>query len=207
MKTNIILSLIAILVLSSCSPAMQQIWTKDNFEGSKFKKILVIGIAQDIEAGTTFENVVVETLKKKGFDATNSLTVFSSDLANEELSEEQIQLNIEKGNYDGVLVSFLADSQTRKVSITGPDGYYSSVGKYSSYINDGSNFTYTGESYREEKSFVLETKLFDNNASNPKEALVWSGQSSITEPSSFYAASKDYAQTLVKTLIQSNIFK
>jgi len=203
-----LLSLIVFSIFTACAPKMTEVWTKEDYSGKEFNKILVIAITKNNnEVGQTFEDAVVVALKKKGINATNSLTVIPLESREEGLSEEQIQTNVKKGNYDGILISWLADVQSRKVSITGQDGYQSEVGNYRSYINNGYEFKYTPDNYREEKSYILETKLFEANITNAKEAAIWSGQSSITEPASFFEGSKDYASILVKTLTKTGVIK
>lgn len=205
MKSKIALQFFVILFLASCSSPMQQIWKRENYKGNEFKKILVIAIAKDAESGTSFENAIVEVLHKNGFESTNSLEVYGSETGDDKLSDAQVEQNIKNGNYDGVLISNLIDVQTKKISITGPAGNTSAVGNYRSYVNSGIQFKYTDENYLEEKSFVLETSMFDISITKADETMVWSGQYAITDPISFYSASKEYADKLVKSLIQSKI--
>lgn len=208
MKTRIIFSLLVLLFLWSCAANMNQVWMREDFQGKKFQKILVLAISNDIKSGTEFENTIVNILEKKGINATNSLTVFPTDVEKEEVSDEQIESKIKEGNYDAVLISYLEDLQTRKINVAGgPLGYNSPTGNYRSYINTGFNFKYSPEGYREEKSYILETRLFDNTTANPEEAMVWSGQSSITDPYSFYDGSRDYAIILVKSLLTSKVIR
>ena len=63
------------------------------------------------------------------------------------------------------------------------------------------------DSYREEKTYVLETRLYDVNEANQEEAVVWSGQSELVDPTGSESASKTYASKLVKTLIDSGTLK
>lgn len=208
MKTRIILSLLALTFLCSCAAYMEQVWLREDYQGKKFQKILVLAISNDIKSGTEFENTIVNILEKKGINATNSLNVFPMDIEKEEVSDEQIESKLKEGNYDAVLISYLEDLQTRKINVAGgPSGYNSPTGNYRSYINTGFNFKYTPEGYREEKSYILETRLFDITEPNPEKTMVWSGQSSITDPSSFYAGSRDYAIILVKSLLSSKVIR
>lgn len=208
MKVKItIIGLFVVVLLSSCSSAMHEIWTKNDFKGKKFQKILVMNISTEAEASTLFEDLIVERLEKNGIKATNSANVFPKEQAQNDLSEKQIEANIQKGNYDGVLVSYPVDVTTREVSLTGPHGYGSKVGSYQTYINNGYFLTYTDKDYMEEKSYVLETQLFDISGSDNEQTVVWSGRYSITDPSSFYQGSREYAAQLVKTLLKSGMIK
>jgi hypothetical protein len=49
---------------------MTEVWTKEDYSGKEFNKILVIAITKNNnEAGQTFEDAVVDALKKKGITA------------------------------------------------------------------------------------------------------------------------------------------
>jgi hypothetical protein len=45
--------------------------------------------------------------------------------------------------------------------------------------------------------------LYDVNETNQKEAVVWSGQSELVDPSGSESASNTYSKKLVKTLMES----
>lgn len=201
------IGILFVALLSSCSSSMYEIWTKNDFTGKKFQKILVMNISTEAESSTVFEDLVVEKLEKSGINATNSSTVFAKTQSRDSLSEKQIEANIRNGNYDGVLVSYPVDVTTREISLTGPEGYSSSVGSYQNYVNNGYILTYTDKNYLEEKSYVIETRLFDISGAEKEQNVVWSGQYSITDPSSFYQGSREYAAQLVKTLVKSGMIK
>ncbi|WP_167615435.1 hypothetical protein [Maribellus sediminis] len=208
MKITKLLAIAVLIALMSCSPTMTKIWTKENYKGKAFEKILVVAITKhNTKAGQVFEDAVVQELKKKGITATNSTNVLPESLRNGNLSDEQIEENVRKENYDGILVAWLADVQTKQITLSNPDGYRSEVSNYRSYINNGIQFDYAPDDVRVETTYVLETKLFDAKISGAEEAALWSGQSTLTEPESFYAGAKEYASLLVKTLTNTGIIK
>lgn len=129
-----------------------------------------------------------------------------------QILEEKIVDAVKAGNYDGVIVGTLVDVNTNEVvesgtPIYGPmyggRGYYGYG--YGRYIYSGYNYMYTPDYYREQQTYVVESRLFDANAESAEKALVWSGQSNITDPSSFESGATKYAKTLVKTLIKSKL--
>ena len=211
MKTRIIVSLIAITFLWSCSTTMKYTWTKPEFEGKKFDKILVLTISKNLKSRTLFENTVVKYLAEDGINATNSLSVFTPVEKMEDLSEDVIEARIKEGNYDGVLVTTLIDINTQDVRVNNNTSYYPmSYGYgygYRSFIYSGYGHMYDNDYYRQQKTYVLESRLYDVSESDPKEAVVWSGQSELTDPSGSESASKRYSDTLVKTLVESGTVK
>lgn len=213
MKTRIIFSLLALTFLWSCSTSMKYTWTKDNFEGKKFEKILVLTISKNLKSRTLFENTVVQYLGEEGINATNALNVFTPVEDMNDLTEAEIEKRITDGNYDGVLVTSLIDINTRDVRVNNSTPYYPYMYGgyygygYGSFIYSNYNYMYSIDSYREEKTFVLETRLYDVNEVNQKEAVVWSGQSELVDPSGSESASKSYSDKLVRTLMESGTIK
>jgi hypothetical protein len=78
---------------------------------------------------------------------------------------------------------------------------------YRSFIYSGYGHMYQPDYYRQQKTYVLESRLYDLTKSDPKESVVWSGQSELTDPSGSESASKNYSDILVKTLIESGTVK
>ena len=207
MKLKIIVSLIAITFLWSCATTMKYTWTKENYQGRKYNKILVIVESQTQQGRINGENAIVEELAKESIVATNSLNIFPSAEISGSLTEEEIETKILAGSYDGVLVTSLIDASTRDVR-EGGGTYAQPVSyRYGRHIRTGYVHMQEPEYYRQEKTFVLETKLFDVADKANKEAVVWSGQSELTDPSSSKSASKSYSKKLVKTLIESGTIK
>lgn len=206
MKTKVILSIVVLLFLWSCATTMKYTWKKDSFEGKKFNNVLVMGITKNLEARSIFENTVVNLLKKEGINAVNSLSLFPPVVNIEDLDEEKIESKVRSGNYDAVLVSSLVNVNEQNVYEQGTD-YYPVHFRYRRYIYSGYGNVYDPGYYHQEKNYVLETRLFDVAEASKEEAIVWSGQSSLTDPSSYESGSKEYAKVLVNSLLESGTIK
>ena len=115
MKRRTIIALFAVAFLWSCSTTMQYTWTKENYEGRKYNKILVIAEAQTQSGRTNAETAIVDALTKEGITATNSMTVFPPGENTHDLSEEEIENRILERGYDGVLITSLVDAKSREV--------------------------------------------------------------------------------------------
>jgi hypothetical protein len=207
MKTRIIVSFIAMIFLWSCTSTMKYTWTKENYQGKKFNRILVIVEAQTQQGRMDGENAIVDVLAKKGITASNSLIVFPPNEKTESLSEDEIEARILASGYDGVMVTSLVDAKTRDVR-EGGGAYSQPVSyRYGRHIRTGYGHMQEPEYYRQEKTFVLETRLFDVEDAATKESVVWSGQSELTDPSSAESAAKTYSKKLIKTLLESGTVK
>jgi hypothetical protein len=203
MKTKILLAFIVMSFLWGCTSTMKYTWTKVDYEGRKFNKILVVVMSATVQGRTIAENTMVDMFAKKGITATNSLTVFPPDENALELSEDEIQERILSGNYDGVLITKLIDASAREVREGGGSYYQPVTYRYRRSIRTGYMYMQEPEYYRQEESYVVESQLFDVAEEATRESVVWSGQSTLTDPSSFESAAETYSKTLVKTLLKS----
>lgn len=212
MKTKVVLSLVLMVFLWSCSTTMKYTWTKDSYEGKSFDKVLVLAITKNLKSRTLFENTAVELLQKEGINASNALNVFTPVEDMKELTQAEVEKRVKAGGYDAILVTSTIEVNTRDVRVNNYNYYpYMYGGRYGygygSFIYYNYDYWWGMEQYREEKTFVLETRLYDVNESNQKEAIVWSGQSELVDPSGAESASKTYSNRLVKTLIESGAIK
>lgn len=200
------------LLLFSCSATMKHTWSREGYTGKHFDKILVIGVSRNLETRSTFENTTVSLLAENGIMAENSLTVLPPVKDMTEFSEERVIRIVKDGDYDGLLVATLIDVNSRDVvesagSYYGPmyggRGYYGYG--YGSYLYSGYNYMYMQDYYRESKTYVVESRMYDATVDSKEEALVWSGQSNVTDPSSFESGASKFANTVVKALIGNRV--
>ena len=204
MKIRIFYILFTVIFLGSCTSTMKYTWSKVDFEGKKFNKILVIVMSSTEQGRMTAEEIMVKDLAKQDIQATNSFTVFPPNENMESLTENEIENRILDGGYDGVLVTKLIDAKSREVREGGSTYYYQPMTyRYHRSIRMGYMNMYEPEYYRQALTYVIESQLFDVEAEATRESVVWSGQSEVTDPVSFESASEEYSRTLVKTLIKS----
>lgn len=201
----------AILMLGSCSSTMKYTWTKDGFKGKDFDKILVVATTRDLITRAAYEGTVMQLLQKEGISAQKSIDIFPQFENAEGISEEVIAQKVREGGFDGIIVASLVDVNSQQVleSYGGtayPYGMYGRYGYgYNRYIYRGYAYTYQQDYYREQRTYVLEARLFDAEASSPENALMWTGQTKLTDPSSFESGAKSFAKTTVRTLLKKGL--
>lgn len=207
MRAKIFISLVVLSLLWSCSTTMEYTWKKENFEGKKFDKILVLAISKNMKSRKLMENSIADLLKRQGINATNALSIFTPGENAKDLTEDEIAKRIRDGGYDAVLITSLLDTKTRDVEVNNNSYYPYMYGGYYGYgFRSYIYFNYYhmyADQYREEKTYVLESRLFDVNIGDPKKAVVWSGQSEMVDPTGVEQISRNYSKQLVKTLISS----
>ena len=207
MKVRLFCILIAVVFLGSCTSTMKYTWSKVDYEGKKFNKILVIVLSSTQQGRTTAEEIIVKDFAKQDIKATNSITVFPPDEDPDNLTDEEIERRVLDGGYDGVLVTKLIDAKSREVMEGGTTYYQPVTYQFHRSIRTGYMNMYEPEYYRQELTYVIESQLFDVEKEATRESVVWSGQSEVTDPISFESASEEYSRTLVKTLIKSGKIK
>lgn len=204
---KILASILLGALMWSCASTMSSTWKKNDYEGRTFDKILVVAESNSKQGRVNSENAIVERLQKEGINATNSLSVFPLNENVHALSPEEIEDRILKGGYDGVLISSLADANSREVREGGGTYAQPVTYRYGRMIRTGYVHVQEPEYYSREVTYVLETQLYDTKDSANKESVVWAGQAEITDPSSLESGVKDYAKALVKSLLDSGVIK
>lgn len=207
MKIKIIVLLLSAAIIGGCASTMSSTWTKSDYQGRKYNKILVVVEANSAQGRINSENTIVDRFLKEGINATNSLNVFPLGTKVETLSEEEIEKRVMEGGYDGVLISFLATSNSRDVREGGGTYAQPVTVRYGRRIRTGYVHVQEPEYYRQQTTFVLETQLYDTNDRANKQSVVWSGQSEVTDPSSVESMIKSYSKTLVGNLLNSGIIQ
>lgn len=188
-----------------CKSTMSSTWTKEDYSGKKYDKILVLAISKNLNARTTFEETVVEKLTEEGIFATTALNVFPPSSSSRKLTEEEIEQRIKVGGYDALIVTYLVDVSSRSVQDNDVYPYPNRHLRYRRYIYTG--YAYEENDYHEEKSYILETRLYDTTIEDPEASIMWSGQSTVTDPSSLNSGAKTYAKRLSNTLIDDKIIQ
>jgi hypothetical protein len=190
---------------------MKSTWTKEAYSGKDFNKILVVGASSNLSSRAAFENRVVQLLQQQGIASENSINNLPRFENIEESSEEEIARVVRDGNFDGLIVASLVDVNSKEI-LEGyggrayPYGMYGSYGfGYSYYISSSYSYSLNEAYYRQEKTYVIEARLYDAEAPSTEEALVWAGQSKLTDPSSFESGAKSFAKTTVRALLKEGL--
>jgi hypothetical protein len=199
-----------LLVLASCktttATSFSQSYRNPGYEESVFKKLLIIGVAQDAEGRQAFENSLAAAIASQGGTAAPSYTVLPND---EKLSEDELHAVIERDGVDGVLVTRLLSVDKSK-EYTPPKKYNNPQTRYYPAgwgygYGYGGFYGFYGTTYAEvhepgyfdtSTTLKLETNLY-SVATNE---LVWTGQSETIDPDSIEDARDSITQAVAKKL-------
>ncbi|KQC28637.1 hypothetical protein [Flagellimonas eckloniae] len=202
LPTMITLSIV-MLFLSCGVTKMESTWTSNDYPDREYSKIAVVGIGKDLAARNTFEQDAVELLRAQGINAVVGIHMFPPGGKVEIRGPKDYIKIIKENNLDGVLTMALVDSNEKERYQPGETVYIPSYYRVGKYIYRGYR-TYSAPGYyTNQKSYLIEAVLYNVKGElfEGKETMVWTGQSSLLEPSSLKSASDTFTKRMVNQLI------
>jgi hypothetical protein len=204
--------IIAAATLAACSKtktSIPQSYRNPGYEQTVFKKLFVIGVAENQESRQAFEDAFAKAIADEGGAAQSSWSLLPQS---EQLTEEEIRAAIAAGNFDGVLITRLLSvdkdqEYTPASTYNNPrTRYYSGGGGmygYGFYGFYGTTYAKVHEpGYFETSTTIrLETNLY--SAAN--DGLVWTGQSDTVDPESIPDARESMTTAVAKKLKEEKL--
>jgi len=212
--TKLVVFLVALCAAAACKTTttnFSQSYRNPGYGETVFKKVLVIGVAQDQDSRQAFEDALVSAITDEGGTAQASIGVLPHD---EQLTEDQLHAAIDAGGFDAVLITRLL-SVDKSQEYTPPKKYnnprtryyaaspgwgYGYGGFYGFY---GTTFAEVHEPGYFETSTTL--KLETNLYSVATNELVWTGQSETVDPESIPDARESMTAAVAKKLKQEKL--
>ena len=200
---------IAVLLSTlSCSPKLSSSFTKEGYTDKNYSKIAVVAISDNLSSRLAFEKTAVDLLLENGINAVQGITMFSQNMSDAEKQPSNLIKIIKENNLEGVITMGLVDTKDGHRyepgdTYTVPAGYYR-VGKhlYRRYITLNEPGYYVPS-----KSYVIEAVLYNlkGELTEGKDTWVWTGESSIVDPSSLQSAAKSFTQKMNNQIIKDGI--
>ena len=215
--SKLFIFLVALAALTACnktSTNISQSYRNPGFEQTVFKKLLVIGVAENQEGRQAFEDAFAKAIADEGGGAQASWVLLPQGT---QLEEEQIRAAIEGKNFDGVLITRLlsVDKDQEYVEPKAYNNpkttYYPAGGGYygRSYYGRG-YYGFYGTTYAKvhepgyfetSTTLRLETSLY----SLATDGLVWTGQSETVDPESIPDARASMTSAVAKKLKEEHL--
>jgi hypothetical protein len=187
--------LLAVLAASSGkSVKMITSWLNPNYEGQTFHRILVIGVAQNLEVRADFEDEMAAQITRQGIETIPGNHILLRPDANVKLDLDYLRGQIRDNHIDAVVVSRLLKVD-KKVTIVPSSTYIAPYPYYYSfygYLGAVYPMVYDPGYTREDTTVSVETNVYAT--SKPDGDLVWNGVSKSFNPKS----AKKIADGLVK---------
>lgn len=199
---------LGILALQSCGPAtsISGTWKNPEVKDRKYKNLVVVALTDNILAKQQVEKDLQSSLQRSGLQVSKSLDLFPPGFLSSKADKEEILNKVRQSGQDAILTISLLDEKTESRYVPGnvaysPFGfnYYGSFGGYYNYLTP---MMYAPGYYREDKTYFIETNLYDAQTEN----LIWSAQSETYNPSNLQSFSKDFAQVTADRLISEGLF-
>jgi hypothetical protein len=177
--------LLAVLATGSGkSVKMITSWFNSNYEGQTFRKILVIGVAQDLEVRADFEDAMAAEIARPGIETIPGNHILLRPDPKVKLDLAYLRGQIRDNHIDAVVVSRLLKVD-KKVTVVPSSTYVAPFPYYYSF------YGYLGAVYpvvydpgytREDTTVIVETNVYAT--SKPDGDLVWNGFSKSFNPKS-----------------------
>jgi hypothetical protein len=211
-KTQLSTLCIFLIALTACNKAktsISQSYRNPGYEQTVFKKLFVIGVAENDESRQAFENAFAKAIANEGGGAQASWGVLPKST---QLEEDEIRAALADGNFDGVLITRLlsvdkdqeyvepkAYNNPKTTYYAGGGGLYG-YGYYGFY---GTTYARVHEPgyFETSTTIVLETNLY----SVANGGLVWTGQSETVDPESIPDARDSMTAAVAKKLKEENL--
>lgn len=200
-KAGWLAAILSMGLLASCAATrLTSVWKNDAYEGGKFRKVLVIGIAQKETVRRLFEDEFVRQLRARGADGIPGYLVFPSDKM---VDRDALATKVSALKVDGVLISRMVDKKVIETYVPGevtylppPSYYHGWYGYYS-----GSYLYVVPPRKIEHELYVAETNLYEAK----HEDLVWSALSETFPEGSAESVIKEFITVIVDDLAAKNL--
>ena len=208
MKNNnhrFLITVLFIIVLQ-CSPyklqAQMRIWETKEAYDSKFSKIMVLGLTEDVKIRDNLEVELVKAAEKRGLNAIESLYFFPPSLGKPFEDAAQTRENLMKKGFDGLItVTIIGTSAKRYIPPTSsfqPFVYYDVFRNY--YYQTYALVNTPGYITQDPKYFI-ETNLYEMKEGK----LLWSGRSYAFDQEEYMAQIHRFAKKLFKEFIKQEV--
>ncbi|WP_340202028.1 hypothetical protein [Ascidiimonas sp. W6] len=203
-----ILILLIGLLFFQCGPArMTNTWLNDEYINYSPKKVLVVGVTNNLIARKLFEEQLSRELQVRGIKAAESYHVLPADFSTGKQTEKAIQKQLDKftsQDFDAVLVSAVKGIENRRY-YTQP---YTTSGiyfrRFRRYYFQYQNIYYTPGYYDRYKVYHLETALFDITKDNER-SLIWVGSYDLVDPKNISNTVSDYTRRIINSMEKERI--
>lgn len=203
MKSQLLALLILLSVLWGCGPSQKITgsWSyPDIATMGPYKKVFIIVLSENKNANYELETQMSRTLRGRGFEVVRSTDIFPPGLRlTENYTRDKLTESIKSKGCDAVLTLALLDAKIVETYHPGTSYYpmnYGYYGSYYSYYNYYYPQIYTPSYYSVDKTFYLETNLYDLAS----DTLLWSIQSEARNPGSLQEGFDKYSYMIINHL-------
>jgi hypothetical protein len=182
-------------------------WKNNEYVNYHPKKVLIVGITDNLTARKIFEQELKNEFTKRGILAVESYDVFDLPFQNSKQTEEDINKEVKKlvnEGFDAILTSAVkgVDEKTSYTNDSYINGYYwRHFGRYYFLYQD---VYFQPGYYNNYKVYNIESSLY-NLKENTDKSLVWVASYQIVDPNTISTTVSDYVKAIIKALQKETI--
>lgn len=195
-----------ILVMISCGTGTKVTgsWTKIDLQPESFKKVVVLGIAQNSVNRRIFEDQVETRLQNMGYPVVAALDYLPPNAAIGTITKEIVGDIFKSAGVDAIFTMSLRHEEDTRHYVPASGAYYSpyyaGYGFYDYYGGFGSYY-YSPGYYTGSVKVYLEANLFDFESGD----LLWSAQTTTTNVSDVNKMAVQFADIIVADFVRQNV--
>jgi len=198
---NLIVSLLVISTITSCSPStkIEKSWVEPGatIAQDPQNKVMVIALVKDETSRRVIEDELVKRFKTPAVASYRFLTTEMIKAA----SDEALNNMITKEKFTHVLLMRLADIEKETSYVPGTTtGFYGGYGMYYGY---GAAMYSTPGYYTTDKNYMIETTLYSVTPNK----LLWTGTTKTVNPSKVNKAVNEIADVIVAKMKEDGFLK
>jgi hypothetical protein len=174
-----------------------------------YSGIYVVGISGNAIPEERMESHLIHELEEEGYVAAADQGTFSPEKEWNEGKHDEIRDTLESKGFDGILTFSLVSLEEEPEFVTGvyPTNYYPP--RYDYYAHYWGYYGHYGPTvlapgyYTTNTVFQMEANLYDVETGE----LAWAARSETVEPTSVYTFAENFAETVVREMIDSDIIE
>ena len=191
-----------VLLLNCSSIKLVDSWVDQESVNFTPKKVLVLGITENLTARKIFEGELTKELQIRNMNAVESFNVFTTSFISPKQTEDNIEKEVERlseNGFDAILISTVKGVNQKTVyslDMYRTDYYWRPFGRYYYFYQD----VYFDPGYYENYNiYNVEASLFDLK-NHENKSLVWVASYNIIDPKSINTTVKEYVKAIIETL-------
>ena len=206
---KIVYAFVISILLNCSSTRMVDSWRSQEYTNYIPKKVLIIGVTENLTARKKFESQLAIELKNRGVEAVESYDVFEPTFTSLKQTEKDIEKEVGKiynKGFDAILISAVKGVD-EKTTYTGDwyvnDYYWHRFGRYYYLYQD---VYFDRGYYNKYNIYNIECSLYNLKDKSDK-SLVWVASYNVVDPSSINTTVNDYVKAIIKSLENEGVIK
>ncbi len=181
----------------NASTKLKMSWKNPNYSGQHFKKVLVIGMSNNLETRADFEVALAARITRPGTVGVAGTDILLRPTAGP-LDLGYIKEQIRAYNIDAVIVSRLVKVETKITYIPGQPYFLPYYNTFSGYYGAVYPVVYSPDYLVKDRTVRIETNVYA--VKPPDGELIWAGTSDTFNPGSAHKVIKPLVNLIIKEL-------